>query len=148
MNINVHFEQCNIIYYSVFVRYYADPNMKSDVILIDHRPKIPRCTIASKVYLKILEFFKFDDVKWKIINFDRVGFFRYDCDFEILFETRKNWILVRGLILINYIITLKRSSSLINFNYDSNVKLPKIIMLLNKYIDTYSLFKNLKIRLN
>ena len=43
---------------------------------------------------------------------------------------------------------LKRSSSLIDFNDDSGVKLFKIIMLLNKYIDIYSLFKNLKIRLN
>ena len=43
---------------------------------------------------------------------------------------------------------LKKSSSLIDFDDDSNVKLFKIIMLLNKYIDTYSLFKVLKIRLN
>ena len=49
MNINVHFKQRNIIHYSMFVRYYADPNMKSDVILINHGPEIPRCTIASKV---------------------------------------------------------------------------------------------------
>ena len=43
---------------------------------------------------------------------------------------------------------LKRSSSLIDFNDDSGVELPKITMLLNKYIDTYFIFKDLKIRLN
>ena len=31
---------------------------------------------------------------------------------------------------------LKRSLSLIDFNDDSNVKLPEIIMLSNRYIDT------------
>ena len=56
--------------------------------------------------------------------------------------------LVKKSNSINYIIMLKKSSSLIDFNDDSNVELPKIIMLSNKYIDTYSLFKNLKIRLN
>ena len=43
---------------------------------------------------------------------------------------------------------LKRLLLLIDFDDDSSVKLFKIIMLLNKYLDTYSLFKNLKIRLN
>ena len=42
----------------------------------------------------------------------------------------------------------KRSSSLIDFDDDSGVELPKVIMLSNKYINTYSLFKNSKIRLN
>ena len=56
--------------------------------------------------------------------------------------------LVRGLNLINYIIMSKRSSLLIDFNDDSSVKLFKIIMLSNKYIDTYFLFKDSKIRLN
>ena len=37
---------------------------------------------------------------------------------------------------INYIIILKKSLSLIDFDDDSGVKLFKIIMLLNKYIDT------------
>ena len=89
-------------------------------------------------YLKILEFFKFDDIKWKIIDFDDVSFFRYDfdIDFEILFEMRRDWVLVRESNLINYIIMSKRSSSLIDFDDDSSVKLSKIIMFLNKYIDT------------
>ena len=43
---------------------------------------------------------------------------------------------------------LKKSLLLIDFDDNSNVKLLKVIMLLNKYIDTYSLFKDLKIRLN
>ena len=43
---------------------------------------------------------------------------------------------------------LKRLSSLIDFDDDSGVKLFKIIMLSNKYIDTYSLFKDSEIRLN
>ena len=42
----------------------------------------------------------------------------------------------------------KKSLSLIDFGDDSGVELFKIIMLLNKYIDTYFLFKNSKIRLN
>ena len=42
----------------------------------------------------------------------------------------------------------KKSLSLIDFDDDSGVKLPKFIMLLNKYIDTYSLFKVSEIRLN
>ena len=87
-------------------------------------------------------------MKWKIIDFDAVSFFRYNYDFEILFEMRRDWVLVRGLNSINYIIMSKRSLSLIDFNDNSSVKLFKIIMLLNKYIDTYSLFKNSKIRLN
>ena len=37
--------------------------------------------------------------------------------------------------LINYIIMLKRSSLLIGFDDNSNVELPEIIMLLNKYIN-------------
>ena len=107
-----------------------------------------KLTHFSLSYLKTFEFFEFDNMKWKIINFDRVSFFRYDCDFEILSKTRRDWILVRKSNSINYIIMLKRSSSLIDFNDNSNVKLPKIIMLLNKYIDIYFLFKVLKIRLN
>ena len=109
-----------------------------------------KLTHFSLSYLKIFGFFKFDNVKWKIIDFDRVSFFRYNCDydFEILFKMRRDWVFVRRLNLIDYIIMLKKSSSLIDFDDDSNVKLFKIIMLLNKYIDTYSLFKVLKIRLN
>ena len=38
--------------------------------------------------------------------------------------------------LINYIIMLKRLSSLIDFDDDSGVELFEITMLLNKYIDT------------
>ena len=97
-----------------------------------------KLTHFSLLYLKTLEFFKLDDMKWKIINFYNVNFFRYDfdIDFEILFETRRDWVLVRESNLINYIIILKRSSSLIDFNDDSNVKLFKITVLLNKYIDT------------
>ena len=107
-------------------------------------------THFSLLYLKTLEFFKFDDIKKKIIDFNNVSFFHYDfdIDFEILFETRRDWVLVRESNLINYIIILKRSLSLIDFDDDSDVKLFKIIMLLNKYIDTYFLFKNSKIRLN
>ena len=79
-----------------------------------------------------------------------MSFFRYnfDIDFEILFEMRKDWMFVRESNSINCIIISKRLSLLIDFNDNSSVELPKIIMLLNKYIDTYSLFKNLKIRLN
>ena len=97
-----------------------------------------KLTHFSLLYLKTLEFFKLDDMKWKIINFYNVNFFRYDfdIDFEILFETRRDWVLVRESNLINYIIILKSSSSLIDFNDDSNVKLFKITVLLNKYIDT------------
>ena len=36
---------------------------------------------------------------------------------------------------INYIIVLKKSSLLIDFKDNSNVKLFKVIMLSNKYID-------------
>ena len=50
--------------------------------------------------------------------------------------------------LIDYIIMSTKSLLLIDFNDDSDVKLFKIIMLSNKYIDTYSLFKDLEIRLN
>ena len=95
-----------------------------------------KLTHFSLSYLKTLESFKFDDIKWKIINFDRVSFFRYDCDFEILFKSRKNKMLVRESNSINYIIISKKSSSLIDFNDNSNVKLPKVIMLSDKYIDT------------
>ena len=42
----------------------------------------------------------------------------------------------------------KRSSSLIDFDDDSGVELSKVTMLSDKYIDTYFLFKDLKIRLN
>ena len=107
-----------------------------------------KLTHFSLLYLKPFEIFKLDDIKWKIIDFDVMDFFRYNCDFEILFKMRRNWILVKESNSINYIIILKKSSSLIDFNDDSSVKLFKIIMLSNKYIDTYSLFKNLKIRLN
>ena len=67
-----------------------------------------------------------------------MSFFHYDfdIDFEILFETRKDWMLVKRLNLINYIIILKRSLLLIDFDDNSSVKLSKIIMLSNKYIDT------------
>ena len=41
--------QLIIVIYSVFVRYYADPNMEFNARSIDHRPKIPSCTIAPKV---------------------------------------------------------------------------------------------------
>ena len=75
-----------------------------------------------------------------------MNFIRYD--FEILFEIRKDWILVRKSNLINYTIMLKRSSLLIDFDDDSSVELFKVTMLLNRYIDTYSLFKDSKIRLN
>ena len=102
----------------------------------------------SLLYLKLFEIFKLDDIKWKIINFNVMNFFRYDCDFEILFETRRDWVFIKKSNSIDYIIMLKRLSSLIDFDDDSNVKLFKIIMLLNKYIDTYFLFKNSKIRLN
>ena len=44
--------------------------------------------------------------------------------------------LVKNLNLINYIIMLKKSLLLIDFNDDSSVKLLKVIILLNKYIDT------------
>ena len=44
--------------------------------------------------------------------------------------------LVRELNLINYTIILKRSSSLIDFDDDSSVKLLRVIMLSDKYIDT------------
>ena len=44
--------------------------------------------------------------------------------------------LVKESNSINYIIILKRSLSLIDFDDNSGVELPKIIMLLNKYIDT------------
>ena len=48
---------------------------------------------------------------------------------------------MRGSNLINYTIISKKSSLLIDFNDDLNVKLFKVIMLLNKYIDTYSYSK-------
>ena len=44
--------------------------------------------------------------------------------------------LVRESNLINYIIMLKKSSLLIDFDDDSSVELSKIIILLNKYINT------------
>ena len=91
-------------------------------------------THFSLSYLKILEFFKLDDMKWKVINFDCVSFFRYN--FEILFEIRRDWVFVKESNLINNIMMLKRSSSLINFDDDSNVKLFKVIMLANKDNDT------------
>ena len=43
---------------------------------------------------------------------------------------------------------LKKSSLLIDFDDDSNVKLSEVIMLSDKYIDTYFLFKVSEIRLN
>ena len=51
-----------------------------------------KLTHFSLSYLKTLEFFKLDDIKKKIINFDNVSFFHYDfdIDFEILFKTRKD----------------------------------------------------------
>ena len=107
-----------------------------------------KLTHFSLSYLKTFESFKFDNIKWKIIDFNDMSFFRYNCDFKILFKTRKDWILVKESNLINYTIMSKRSLSLIDFNDDSNVKFFKITMLSNKYIDTYFLFKNLKIRLN
>ena len=48
---------------------------------------------------------------------------------------RKNWIFIKKLNLTNYIIMLKRSLLLINLNNNSDVKLSKIIKLLNKNID-------------
>ena len=109
-----------------------------------------KLTHFSLLYLKPFKIFKFDDIKKKVINFDNVSFFRYnfDIDFEILFKMRRDWMLVRELNSINYIIMLKRSSLLINFDDNSNVKLPKITILSNKYIDMYFLFKDSKIRLN
>ena len=105
-----------------------------------------KLTHFSLSYLKPFETFKLDDVKWKIINFNAVSFFRYG--FEVLFKIWKDWIFVRGSNSIDCIMMLKRSSSLIDFDNDSGVELLKVIMLLNKYIDTYSLFKDSEIRLN
>ena len=65
-----------------------------------------------------------------------MGFFHYDYDFKILFETRRDKVLVRGLNLINYTIILKRLLSLIDFDDDSGVELFKITMLSDKYINT------------
>ena len=33
----------------MFMRYYADSNMKSDAEFINHKPKIFSCTIACKI---------------------------------------------------------------------------------------------------
>ena len=87
-------------------------------------------------YLKPFEIFKLDDIKWKIINFNVMGFFHHDCDFEILFKMRRDWVLVRESNSIDYIMISKRSSSLIDFDDDSGVKLFKITVLSDKYIDT------------
>ena len=142
--------RCDLFWNNIVRRF----NSNNKIILLfnfnelEETLRYKKLTHFSLSYLKPFEIFKLDNIKWKIINFDVMSFFRYDYDFEILFEMRKDWVLVRGLNLINYIIISKRSSSSINFDDDSGVKLFKIIMLLNKYIDTYSLFKDLRIRLN
>ena len=54
MFINDRFAESIIIADPVFVRYYTNPNMKSNASLIDHRPKIFRCIIAFKVFKTVL----------------------------------------------------------------------------------------------
>ena len=53
--INVQSEECNIVNYPVFVRYYAVHTICHNDLLIDHVSTIPRCTIAPKVII-IVEF--------------------------------------------------------------------------------------------
>ena len=141
---------CDLLWNDIIWRF----NSNSKTILLfnfdelEETLRYKKLTHFSLSYLKFFETFKLDDMKWKVINFDVMNFFRYDCDFGILFETRRDWVLVRESNSINYIMMLKRSSSLIDSDDDSGVELSKIIMLLNKYIGTYSLFKNSEIRLN
>ena len=135
---NEYNNRCDLFWNDI-VRRFNNNNKTILLFNLDEFEKILRykkLTHFSLLYLKSFEIFKLDDMKWKIINFDIMSFFRYDCDFEILFKMRKDWILVRKSNLINYTIMLKRSSLLINFDDDSGVELFKIIMLSNKYIDT------------
>ena len=147
---NEYCDRCNLFWNNIVQR--INNNSKTIFLFnFDEFKKTLRykkLTHLSLSYLKSFKTFKFDDIKWKIIDFDVMSFFHYDCDFEILFKTRKDWIFVKESNSIDYIIMLKRSLSLIDFNDNSNVKLSKITMLSNKYIDTYFLFKYLKIRLN
>ena len=147
---NKYNNRCDLLWNNIIRRF----NNNNKMIFLFNFDKLEKTlrykklTHFSLLYLKPFETFKLNDIKWKIIDFDVMSFFRHDCDFEILFEMRRDWVFVRESNSINYTIMSKRSSSLIDFNDDSNVELSKITMLSNRYIDTYSLFKNLKIRLN
>ena len=149
---NEYYNHYNLLWNNI-IRHFNNNNKTILLFNLDEFEKTLRrkkLTHFSLLYLKSFEIFKLDDIKKKIINFNNVNFFRYDfdIDFEILFKTRRDWVLVRESNLINYIIMSKRSSLLIDFDDNSSVKLFKIIMLSNKYINIYSLFKNSKIRLN
>ena len=49
MNINVHFEECNIVRNWVSERYYAIHTICQNGLSTDYVPTIPRCIIAPKV---------------------------------------------------------------------------------------------------
>ena len=57
MNINVYFKECNIIYYSMFVRYYAVHIIYQNDLSTNHIPTILKCTIAFKVEFSYYETF-------------------------------------------------------------------------------------------